>query len=199
MKPSEVGEGYDQIAEIWNSDAFNRLNGMEQHERALTFCHRKRHALDIGCGSSGRIVELLLGEGFDVEGVDVSRRMVELARQRHPEVPVHLADICEWTFPRQYDFISAWDSIWHVPLSAHERLLIRMFEHLATDGVCIFSMGGLDREEEKTDSAMGPRMYYSTLGIPRTLELVNRCGCVLRHMEFDQQPEQHLYLIVQRR
>ena len=73
-----------------------------------------------------------------------------------------------------------------------------MLTHLTPGGVCLFSMGGLDHQEEKTDSVMGPRMYYSTLGIPKTLELVTQSGCVLRHMEFDQRPEQHLYMIVQR-
>jgi hypothetical protein len=34
--------------------------------------------------------------------------------------------------------------------------------HIWNGGVCIFSMGSLDRDEEKTDSVMGPRMYYST-------------------------------------
>lgn len=198
MEPREVGEGYDAIADTWNSDSFNRLNGIAQHKRALAFCRNKRRALDIGCGCSGRLIDLLLGEGFNVEGVDVSRRMIELASRRHPDIVFHHADICTWTFPQQYDFITAWDSIWHVPLSAHEEVLIRMFAHLNQGGVCVFSMGGLDHEEEKTDSAMGPRMYYSTPGIPRTLQLVAETGCVLRHVEFDQQPEQHLYMVVQR-
>ena len=198
MKPSEVGQGYDEIAHIWSGDSFNRLNGIKQHDRALAFCQNRHRALDIGCGSSGRIIDLLLGAGFEVEGLDISGRMIELASERHPKVRFHQADICEWTFPYRYDFISAWDSIWHVPLTAHESVMERMLEHLTPGGVCIFSMGGLDREEEKTDSVMGPRMYYSTPGIPRTLELVTRKRCTLRHMEFDQPGEHHVYMIVQR-
>ncbi len=198
MKPSEVGQGYDEIADIWNSDSFDRRNGIEQHQRAISFCNRRHRALDIGCGCNGRIIDLVRGEGFEVEGLDVSSRMIELASRRHPDVTFHRADVCTWSFPRSYDFITAWDSIWHVPLAAHESVLERMFEHLAPGGVCIFSMGGLDHEEEKTDSEMGPRMYYSTPGIPRTLELVARAGCVLRHLEFDQPGEPHLYMIIQR-
>ena len=199
MKPSDVGQGYDEIADVWNSDSFDSRNGIEQHERALAFCSEKRSALDIGCGCSGRIIDLLLMQGFEVEGVDLSHRMIELAKQRHPNVTFHHADICDWLFPRQYDLISAWDSIWHVPLAEHESVLRRMFKHLTVGGVCIFSMGGLDEEAEKSDSAMGPKMYYSTLGIPKTLELVTSAGCVCKHLEYDQYPEQHAYLVVQRR
>ena len=120
MTPSEIAKSYDQLAEQWNSDEFPRDNGIEQHKRAVAFLKEKRRALDIGCGSSGRIIDLLISRGFDVEGLDISSRMIELAKQRHPNVTFHHADICEWEFPRKYDFISAWDSIWHLPLRDQE-------------------------------------------------------------------------------
>jgi len=37
------------------------------------------------------------------------------------------------------------------------------------------------------------------LGIPALLKIIDRCGCVCRHLEYDQYPENHLYLIVQKR
>jgi len=198
MKPTDVAKSYNEIADIWNGDTLDRSNGIKQHQRALAFCTHKRSALDIGCGCSGRIIDLLLSNDFEVEGVDLSPRMLELARQRHPNIRFHHADICDWLFPRHYDLISAWDSIWHVPLSEQESVLGRMLGHLTDGGVCIFTLGGLNHAEEKTDSAMGPKMYYSTLGIPRTLELVAEAGCVCKHLEYDQYPEQHVYLVVQR-
>ena len=133
-----------------------------------------------------------------VEGLDISPRMIELARERHPEVKFHLADVCEWSPILKYDFISAWDSIWHVPLAEHQAVLRKLFGCLRPGGVCIFTMGGLNHEAEKTDSAMGPEMYYSTLGIPKTLELIDSTDCVCKHLEYDQYPEPHVYLIAQR-
>jgi 2-polyprenyl-3-methyl-5-hydroxy-6-metoxy-1,4-benzoquinol methylase len=198
MKPSEIASSYDQLAEQWQSDRFARHDGIAQHERALAFLKRKRHALDVGCGSSGRFIDLLSSHGFAVEGLDVSRRMIELARQRHPGVTFHHADICEWNLPRQYDFISAWDSIWHVPLAQQEAVLEKLLQGLTPGGVCIFTTGGLDAPGEKTDSAMGPRMYYSVLGIPKTLKALAQAGCACRHLEYDQYPELHVYLIAQR-
>lgn len=70
MTPSEIAKSYDQLAEQWNSDEFPRDNGIEQHKRAIAFLKEKRRALDIGCGSSGRIIDLLISRGFDVEGLD---------------------------------------------------------------------------------------------------------------------------------
>ena len=34
----------------------------------------------------------------------------------------------------------------------------------------MFTTGGLDKAEEKSDSCMGPPMYYSASGIPKNLE-----------------------------
>jgi SAM-dependent methyltransferase len=198
MKPSDIARSYDQIADRWNSETFPRNNGIAQHERAIAFLKDKRHALDVGCGCNGRIIDLLRSHGFDVEGLDISRRMIELAKQRHPDVTFHHADICEWVFPKRYDLISAWDSIWHLPLTVQEPVLKKIFQALIPGGVCIFTTGGLDAPAEKVDSAMGPRMYYSALGIPDTLKVLSETGCICRHLEYDQYPESHLYIIAQK-
>jgi SAM-dependent methyltransferase len=198
MTPSQTAKTYDQLADRWNSDAFPRNNGIEQHGRAMAFLKEKRHALDIGCGSNGRIIELFRSHGFEVEGLDISPRMIELAKRRHPDVTFHYADICEWSFPRKYDLISAWDSIWHLPLAAQEPVLNKILQGLTPGGVFIFTTGGLDFPTEKVDSAMGPPMYYSALGIPKTLKLLAEGECICRHLEYDQYPELHVYIIAQR-
>jgi SAM-dependent methyltransferase len=197
MDPREVAASYEQLAESYGVTVGTKY-GMAQHERALAFVRNKRRALDIGCGSSGRIIDLLQRSGFEVEGVDISAGMLELAKRRHPEVTFHHADICEWKFPEEYDFVSAWDSIWHVPLQKQAPVLSRILQHLAPGGVCIFTTGGLDAPGEKVDAAMGPPMYYSVLGIPNTLRLLHETGCVCRHLEYDQYPELHVYIIAQR-
>jgi len=198
MKPEKIAEGYDQLAAQWASESFPKGNGIAQHERAIAFLKEKRRALDIGCGSSGRFIDLLLDHGFTVEGVDISRRMLSLARERHPDVNFHHADICRWDIPGKYDLVSAWDSIWHVPLSQHEAVMTKIVNSLASGGVFIFTTGGVDKPGDKTDAFMGPEMYYSALGIPALLALLDRLGCVCRHLEYDQYPEQHLYVIAQK-
>lgn len=198
MNPNRIKKAYNQLAERWNSDSFNRENGILQHERAIAFLKKSGRALDVGCGSSGRFIDLLTGHGFDVEGLDISERMIELARKRHPNITFHHADICQWELPAHYDFITAWDSIWHVPLAAQEPVLKKLLHGLNPGGVCIFTTGGLDAPEEKTDSTMGPEVYYSVLGIPNMLKLINDSGCICRHLEYDQYPELHLYIIAQK-
>ncbi len=198
MKPKDLAKSYDRLADHWNSDDFPRSNGIEQHERAVAFVESKGRALDVGCGSSGRLIDLLQGHGFEVQGVELSDRMIELARQRHPSVTFHHADICRWKLPGTYDFITAWDSIWHIPLAEQEPVLSKLCQGLNPGGVFIFTTGGLDEPTEKTDSAMGPPMYYSLIGIPNILKLLSESGCVCRHLEYDQYPELHVYIVAQK-
>lgn len=198
MKPQQVAESYDQIAAVWNSDRFNRDNAIKQHERAVAFVKDKSRAIDVGCGASGRIIDLLMSHGFEVEGLDISEKMLEFARQRHPNHTFYHTDICEWQPPKQYDFISAWDSIWHLPLNQQQPVLTKLIDTLTPGGVLIFTTGAMDSASEKTDTAMGPPMYYSVLGIPETLKLIDKAGAVCRHLEYDQYPELHLYLIIQK-
>jgi SAM-dependent methyltransferase len=197
MDPRETGRGYDQLAEKWQGPHLQK-NGIAQFERAIQFSKNHGHALDIGCGSNGRFIDLLLKHGFQPEGVDVSSRMIALATQRHPAILFHEADICEWKFARKYDFISAWDSIWHLPLAQQEPIMKKICGGLAPQGIFIFSAGGLDEPSEHTNSFMGPLMNHSTLGIPKFLELLTKFGCVCRHLEYDQYPEPHIYLIAQK-
>jgi SAM-dependent methyltransferase len=199
MLPKEIAQSYDQIAAQWRSDTFPPTNGLAQHERAIAFLAQKRHALDIGCGASGRIIDLLLRHGFAAEGVDISTRMLELAQARHPNVTFYHADICQWPLPRQYDFISAWDSIWHLPLAQQEPVMCKLMQSLTPGGILIYTTAGLDMPTETVDSAMGVPVSYEVLGIPDTLKLIDACDCVCRHLEYDQYPEMHLYLIVQKR
>ena len=198
MTPQQTAESYDKLAPQWNAEGFDRTNGIAQHRRALQFLTRKQDAIDIGCGSSGRILDLLIAEGFAVEGLDISPEMLRLARLRHPQVTFHHADICAWNFPCTYDFISAWDSIWHVPLAQHELVLKKLCDALNPDGVLIFTSGGLNEPNEITNAFTGQPLYHAALGIPRLLEIISAHRCICRHLEYDQYPELHIYLIVQK-
>ncbi len=198
LKPREIGKAYDQITQLWESADFDRSNGIAQHQRAIAFTKQRGKALDVGCGCTGRVIDLLQHAGFSPQGVDVSEKMLQLARKRHPEVTFYLADICEWDIEETYVFISAWDSIWHVPLQQQEFLVTKLVASLDAGGILIMSFGGTNDPSDHTNNDMGPQMYYSTLGTSGFLELLSRLGCICRHLEYDQHPELHTYLIAQK-
>jgi 2-polyprenyl-3-methyl-5-hydroxy-6-metoxy-1,4-benzoquinol methylase len=133
MKPIDVGKSYDSIADRWQNPE-SPLDGRLQHERAFQFVTNRSYALDAGCGCNGRFIDLLRRKGFTVEGVDVSECMTTLARERDSTVRFYHADICEWELPRKYDFITGWDSIWHVSLASQSSATDRISTSSSTFG-----------------------------------------------------------------
>lgn len=123
MKPTDIGQAYNQITHLWESEGFNRNNGIKPHEKAIAFTKSAGKALDIGCGCTGRFIDLLQEHGFQPSGIDVSNEMIRLAQQRHPDIQFYHADICEFELPETYDFITAWDSIWHIPLAQQQQVI----------------------------------------------------------------------------
>lgn len=199
MTPAQTAATYDLIAQHWDHPGFDQTNGISQHERALKFAPVIGSALDVGCGSSGRIIALLLSRGFSVEALDLSSEMLRRARGHHPDVLFHHADICEWSFHKQFDFISAWDSIWHVPLEAQLPVVRKLCGGLAPGGVLIFTSGGVYAPDEVKGSCFGQPLYHAAPGIPALLAAIEASGCVCRHLEFDAGPDdKHIYLIAQR-
>ncbi|MCJ8296377.1 MAG: class I SAM-dependent methyltransferase [Colwellia sp.] len=199
MNPSKQAENYDKIASHWASDNFNLENGIEQHKRALQFSQNKESAIDVGCGSSGRIIEILLNDGFSVEGLDLSSEMLNIAQQKHPDVKFHHADICKWDFPKKYDFISAWDSVWHAPLEEQAKILKKLCDALTPNGVLIYTSGAVDEPGDGSNEFLGQLLYHAAIGIPAILEIINECNCICRHLENDDWPNRHLYLVIQKK
>jgi len=197
MKPLKQADNYDKIASHWASDNFNCDNGVEQHKRALQFVKTREVAIDIGCGSSGRIIDILLNDGFVVEGLDLSGEMLKIAKQRHPDVKFHHVDICAWEFPKKYDFISAWDSVWHAPLKEQAQILKKLCNALAPNGVLIYTSGAVDEPGDGSNEFLGQILYHAAIGVPAILDIVNECHCVCRHLENDDWPNRHLYLVIQ--
>lgn len=197
MNPSQIAASYDHIAHLWSEPRLAE-NGLPQHRHALRFAAEAGSAIDVGCGASGRFTALLLDQGYEVTGVDVSVEMLRRARERHPQVTFQLADLVTWEPPVNQAFITAWDCLWHLPQAEQRAILLRLGSALASQGVLIFSAGGLDAPEEKTDSAMGVSMYYATLGVPGYLAVLTEAGLVCRHLEYDQLPEKHIYFIAQK-
>jgi predicted TPR repeat methyltransferase len=188
------------LAERWTNEHFSKVDGVVHHQRALSFLGPLTNgwALNVGCGCNTRFNDMIRAQGLKLEGIDISPRMIELARAADPRVEVSLADVCQWSPPRSYRFISAWDSLWHVPLGSQRAVMLKLMSALDPGGVFLFSAGGLDEPNEHWDSTMGPSVYYATLGTPGLLSAIDEAQCVCRHLELDQHPQKHLCVIVQR-
>lgn len=197
MNPLELGAKYDKVAGWWQQQMKGSSYGLAQLERAISYCQRKGSALDVGCGSGGRMISHLLQAGFDVTGIDVSEKMLALACQQHPNVVFHQADICRWQNTQLYDLIVAWDSIFHLPLHSQAEVLGRLCGMLEAGGMLLYTLG--DAQGEHLSRWQEDDFYYSSIGISKNLQVIMANDCKCRHLELDQYPQQHVAVIVMKK
>ena len=63
-----------------------------------------RSLLDVGCGTGRHLVHLRAD--FEVEGLDISEDLLELARKRLPRVPLHRGDLRAFDLGRRFDVVT---------------------------------------------------------------------------------------------
>jgi len=75
------------------------------------------------------------------------------------------------------------------------RLMGLLSKHgFRTDGLDVSpAMIALARDRYKD-----ARLYHAALGVPETLQVLSDSGCVCRHLEYDQHPELHVYIVAQK-
>jgi SAM-dependent methyltransferase len=198
MHPEDTAARYDRIAQWWQIQHQNSCYGIPALERAIQFTPKKQIALDIGCGSSGRFIKVLGEHGFHVEGLDISSEMIDLAKQLHPDTLFYRADICCWNPPKLYSLIVAWDSTFHLPLDMQESVMKKLCNALEPDGVLMFTCGGGHKPSEVSGAFQGQDFEYSTLGVNAFLKILSESQCTCLHLEYDQYPNNHVYIIAQK-
>jgi SAM-dependent methyltransferase len=130
--------------------------------------------LDLGCGNGKKTARL--ADRFDVTGVDVSERQLELARVEAPNATFIHADFMELVAPPgTFDAVTALYSIVHAPREEHPALLDRIRRWLTPGGHFLASMshvGGPDRFEEW----LGVEMFFSGFDAETNGRLIRDAG-----------------------
>ena len=131
-------------------------------------------ALDLGCGNGDKVSRL--ADRFEVIGVDISQRQLELARAAVPGATFIQADFAELDFPAEtFDAVTAFYSLLHVPQDEQLGLLGLIKNWLKPGGLFLASMshlGGPDRVEEW----LGVDMFFSGFDAETNRRLVRDAG-----------------------
>lgn len=93
--------------------------------------------LDVACGTGSHIEHLK--ERFDVEGLDISQDLLEIAREKNPDVPFHRADMMDFDLGCEFDLVTClFSSIGYVKtLHNLTQAVACMTRHLVPGGVLI--------------------------------------------------------------
>lgn len=87
--PTDTRALYDQTATNWSRQQPSSLSDYTARPQVMALCEplAGKHVLDLGCGE-GYCSRMLRRRGAEVVGLDVSERMIELARQAELAQPL---------------------------------------------------------------------------------------------------------------
>lgn len=205
MIPEEIGRKYDKVAAWWDARHRDSLYGMAALENALAWRTDGKRALDVGCGSGGRMIRRLLAAGYEVTGIDVSPKMIALARANHPEAEFHLGDFMEWEGGRGFDLIVAWDSLFHLPAASQASAIGKLSRCLGDGGILLHTFGDAvgDHEDLSFRDPEGGQFGeldndlfgYGGIGVEGVRRALEANGCTVLELELDQPPGPHAFAI----
>ncbi len=155
-----------------------------------------RTLLDVGCGT-GRHLEHL-SRSFDVEGLDRSPQMIDLARTRCPGVAFHLGNLVDFDLGRSFDVVCClFGTIGFARTPDDlERAVAALARHVAPGGVVVverwltpeeFVEGRLTLDTAREPDLAVARMYLphrdGNVSVFATEYLVGRTAGVTRFAE----------------
>ena len=189
------GEKYDLIA-----TGFAKMRDLfvtEQKYIDIFVQHLKPHShiLDIGCGSGYPIASYLIKKGFEVTGIDASKELLKIAKNKCPEMKQQYGDIRTIKINEKYDAILEWWCLFHLPKKDQLNMIARFSSWIKPGGILEFTTGDSDYEGSSSTMLDQELHYYSC--DPKCYEqALEKNGFELLLRESDQ--KQHLVWIAKK-
>ncbi|TXT55266.1 MAG: hypothetical protein BAJATHORv1_40177 [Candidatus Thorarchaeota archaeon] len=169
-----VEHSYDRMGERYHKSR-NNDKFMRQLKQFVELLPLAANVLDAGCGVGKPTSEYLSNEGLKVIGIDLSRKMVDLAKQNVPDAEFHQMNILELDFPDEsFDGIICVYTLWHIPREYHEKIIENFHRMLNNDGILVLNTGVY--ESDGMSKFFGEPMLWSTNNPQKTLRVVKNLG-----------------------
>ncbi|MBN2228999.1 MAG: class I SAM-dependent methyltransferase [Candidatus Thorarchaeota archaeon] len=169
-----VQQSYDRMGATYHRFRDNeKFRG--ELERFSTLLPPSGRVLDAGCGVGTPTSEFLVRRGFDVTGVDISQKMIDLARVNVPDATFYQQNLLDLDFPdSSFDGVICVYTLWHIPRSNHQAILQKFHRVLKSDGILVINTG--TSESEGMSEFFGEPMLWSTNDPKDTLAVIQNLG-----------------------
>jgi len=139
-----IGLYSDVFCKVYNEFGWNYYPEIFG-EQLLTWLTRHnvtpKNSMDLGCGT-GILCEILHRHGIWASGMDFSAGMIEIARQRSPEIVYEVADMITYCPDTQFDLVTCTgDALNHIgQLSDIQRIFQNVYRYTSPGGYFIFDI-----------------------------------------------------------
>ena len=132
-KKQSVIDNYDDIAKEYVNEFFEDTSDNKYIDIFLNSLNGKK-ILDVGCGN-GKDCKYILEKGFNINGIDLSIGMLNIAKEKVPNCNFEIMDITKITYPDDsYDGIISNCSLFHIPVEELPKTLKSFKRVLKPDG-----------------------------------------------------------------
>lgn len=115
--------------------------------------------LELGCGN-GRDAAEILKYTNDYLGIDISEKMIAIARAHIPNGYFQISDIEEYSFPENVDIIFAFASLLHSNKGKVREIFRKASSALAENGIFFISLKFGKYHKEVKQEDIGSRTFY---------------------------------------
>ena len=145
IETKEVIEFFDRLAPGWDAEMVrsDEIIRIILDNAGVT---AGKNVLDVACGTGVLVPDYLKRGVASVTGIDISPKMVEIARRKFPQksVTILCGDVETAAFDRQFDCIVVYNAFPHFP---DPERLIRTLAGLLTPGGALTVAHGMSREK----------------------------------------------------
>ncbi len=173
---------YDKVAEKYTA-TFLTDPDRDIVDLFLSFLPKNSRILDVGCGP-GIIANYMHKKGYQIEGIDISEKMIELAKKRAPQCRFRLLDMRDLDYPQDsFDGIVALYSIIHIPKSDIFDVFTKFSRVLKSGGYLLVAVQEGKGEVLLSDPlAPGEKVFLNLFEKEELLEILNKLGFNILHI-----------------
>jgi len=183
MTTKIVGEGYNKIAENYTNQR-HQFENVVYLEKLANLLPQESKILDVGCGAGVPVDKFFAAKGYKVYGIDLSKKMIELAKENVPLGHFEVKGMGELkSYEYKVNAVVSFYAIFHTPREAHEELLRKFSSFLDCGGFLLVTMGSSEWEGE--EDFHGTKMYWSQYGPEKNREIIKRAGFEITLDEID--------------
>lgn len=131
----DLRQTYNRIAEDWHHDHQTDTWWIPDAERFVSLLPNQALVLDVGC-AGGTKSRWLKEHGLRVVGIDLSEKMIDIAKRECPDVDFRVMDMCDiGTLPEMFGGIFAQASFLHLPKKEVPGVVASCVSRLETGGL----------------------------------------------------------------
>lgn len=159
-----IGEDYHRYRVRFEAEAAKWL----EVERSMLPPNAR--ILDLGCGGGRPVLKFFADRGCSVTGVDLSPRMIEIARQSVPSANLHCMDFTQLDLTGQkFNFIISLFAFDHIDRNFHFQTIARIKQHLEPGAGFLATFGETDNPGSLELNKDGIPLYRSSYGLEQYL------------------------------